>query len=497
MKSLRVLVLGLAVAVVVLGLEISWAGYDAGSAGWTTSSPERQGMDSARLADIIESLRDSRYDMHSLTVVRNGRLVLDASFYPYQRGDIHDLASITKSVMATLIGLTVEDGRVESAHQSMASLFPDYRVAPQLRLEDLLTMRPGLDWSRDDEASLRAMQEAPDWARYVLERPLVCAPGTRFIYCSGGAQVMSALVSRAEGESAAEYARHRLFEPLGISRFVWPDNPRGVTRGWGDLRLRPLDAARLGQLWLERGQWNGRTVIPERWMDEATREHVSSPGYGYCFWITGNGFQALGRGGQQIAVVPSKRLVIVETAGGLARPDIADWIMGAAVSASPLPENPAAAKRLAAAVETASSPPAPGAAPALPARAGQVSGVTFRCMPNPMTLQYFRFWFKGGGEAAVDTKFRDFEPTHPKMGLDGVPRLTPGGRFDLPVAVKGHWESDNLFVFDYDEVANINHYQLRISFRDNGAICELRDRSWPGSVSTFEAKPASARAAWP
>jgi CubicO group peptidase (beta-lactamase class C family) len=456
--------------------------------GWRSSTPEAQGMDSEVLAQAFDYVRQNHIPIHSLLIVRNGYVVLDAYFYPFQEGLFHDGASMTKSITSTLIGIAIGEHKVRSVHQSALSLFPGRNVVnrderkQRMTIEGLLTMTSGLDCHVDHgEITLREMIRSKDWVQFMLDRPMLAEPGSKFEYCSGGMHLLSGVISETTGSSALEFARRELFQPLGIADVIWPSDPQGVSTGWGDLHLRPRDMARIGYLWLHQGRWEGRQIVPAEWMQAATQAH-SHPGggngeYGYGFWVypqrTPVEYEALGRGGQRITVTPAENRIVVFTGGGFEPADIGKFIGESIKSRQPLPLNPAGQAHLAAAVSAAVRPPEASAAP----MSKVVSVGKYVVEANPVGLKSFSFTFSGPSEAVAHLESTDGRIEQRPVGLDGVPRLSPGGRFGLPVALQGHWESNSTFVLDYDEVANINSYHYRLTFDHNDASIELSERT--------------------
>src|SRR5438552_5660667 len=265
---------------------------------WTTASPEEVGFDSAALNEMFDHVCAQKVPVHSVQIVRHGKLVLDAYFYPYNSEMRHDVASVTKSVTSTLIGLAVQKGFIRDVQQPVLSLFPNRPVAnsdakkQKLTLEHLLTMQAGWDCGFEaKEARLFEMRRSADWLQFMLDLPMVAEPGTRFAYCSGNPHVLSTILSQATGTNALAFARRELFEPLGIRDVAWPADPRGNTHGWGDLQMHPRDMARLGQLFLQRGRWGGRQILSAAWVHVATRAHVARTTnrdhYGYSWWVKG------------------------------------------------------------------------------------------------------------------------------------------------------------------------------------------------------------------
>jgi CubicO group peptidase (beta-lactamase class C family) len=291
---------------------------------WRTSSPEEQGLDPQKLAQMLDAIQEQGLGFHSLLIIRNGYLVSETYFGANQADTRHELYSCTKSFVATLIGIAIDQGAIHGTDQRVVDFFPDRTFAnPDSRkqamtLDDLLTMRAGLDWQEGDPA-YRPLFQSPDWLQYMLDMPMAQAPGSLFNYCSGCSHVLIAILQQATGKNPLDFARQTLFEPLGITKLNWDTasggNPIG---GWG-LKLTARDMARLGYLYLRNGQWNGQQIVSAAWVENATRQHTEASGdlgYGYQWWTVPSlgGYAALGLYGQTILVVPGSDLVIVTTA---------------------------------------------------------------------------------------------------------------------------------------------------------------------------------------
>lgn len=466
--------------------------------GWRTSTPEAQGMDSEVLAQAFDYVRQHHVSIHSLLVVRNGYLVLDAYFYPFHEGQVHDGASMTKSVTSTLIGIVIGERKLSSVHQPALSVFPERNIRnrdqrkDRMTIEHLLTMTSGLDCHVDHaEITLRQMHQSKDWVQFMLDLPMTEEPGSRFEYCSGGMHLLSGIISQVTGNNALEFARRELFKPQGIEDVIWPSDPEGVSRGWGDLHLWPRDMAKLGYLWLNEGRWEGRQIVPEEWMQAAMQAHshpdFGSGEYGYGFWVYPRRnppeYEALGRGGQRISVVPARNVVVVFTGGEFEPGDLGKFIGESIKSEHRLPDNPAGNARLVAAVSAAARPPTVPAARMFEV----ISGRKYMVEANPVGLKSFSFTFSGHDEAIAYLEFANGRVERRPLGVDGIPRLSPGGRFGLPVALLGWWEGNSTFVFDYDEVANINCYHFRLTFIHDDVSIELSEKT--GLVEgTFQGK---------
>ncbi|MGD2177487.1 MAG: serine hydrolase [Anaerolineae bacterium] len=342
---------------------------------WPTSTPEDQGMDSQRLAEMFETVREREYGIDSVTVVRNGTIVADATVYPFQPGSRHIIHSCTKSIVSALIGIAIDQRHLEGLQQPILDIFPERNVAHldadkgAMTLEHLLMMASGLE-CRDSYLyrwrGLQQMRQSDDWVQFMLDLPMAEAPGTRFEYCNGGSFLLSAIIQEATGVSAAEFAQEHLFDPLGIEDVDWPANPQGISIGWGELHMRPHDMAKIGYLYLNEGRWDGEQVVPAGWVRASTRRHISATlqeGYGYQWWVTDDGvFMALGYAGQYIVVVPEQELVVVFTSD-LAEEDfylpqelLNEFIIPAVESSGRLPANPGGVARLEACIEALASP---------------------------------------------------------------------------------------------------------------------------------------------
>ena len=342
---------------------------------WQTSTPESQGMDSSVLKTMLETVQTQNYNIDSITVIRNGYLVLDASLFPYRQDSKHIIHSCTKSIVSILIGIAIDHGFIEGVQTPVLEFFPDRTASnldpdkKSLTLENLLTMTSGLE-CRDSYlyrwSGLNEMRGSDDWVQFMLDLPMEAAPGTKFEYCNGASFLLSAIITETTGMSSNEFAEINLFTPLGISDLSWPINPQGINIGWGELRMLPQDMAKIGYLYLNGGEWDGEQIVPTTWVEDSTRKHISATledGYGYQWWVDNSGmYLALGYAGQFIFVVPEKELIVVFTSD-LSDSDfytpqnlLNDYIIPAAVSTDPLPENPAAESALRQLIEDLSQP---------------------------------------------------------------------------------------------------------------------------------------------
>jgi CubicO group peptidase (beta-lactamase class C family) len=471
--------------------------------GWPTSTPEEQGIDSRKLVATLDSIRAARDRIHSLTIIRNGYLVLDATFFPYEAGGLHDLASCTKSFTSALVGAAIGKGLIRDVRQPMLELFPRHTVSgadprkQDILVEHLLTMTSGLNCGLGpQETELFQQQGSPDWVQFALNLKMAQPPGAGFAYCSPGVHLLAGMIQETSRMSPLEFARENLLEPMGIKDVIWPADPQGVNCGSGDLRLRPLDMARFGYLYLRRGEWDGTRLLPEEWVIESFKPHVELPaepgapdrGYGYLWWLWPGVYRANGRGGQVIAVWPDKDMVVVMTGAGYRAQDILlSHILPAAVADEPLPEDREALDLLQARIDEAKRAPSPSPVPPLPPLAGWISGMTYRLNSNWIGMKSLRLTFSGG-EARMDATLGQ-EALSLAVGLDDVYRVSPG-RFGLPAACRGSWKSENVFVAEFDEIGNNAHWWATMTFIGDRLVVDMLEATGlPGVKAEGRADP--------
>jgi CubicO group peptidase (beta-lactamase class C family) len=283
-------------------------------------------MDPQKLARLLQAVRQQELNLHSLLIIRNGSIVSETYFPPYTAETNHEVYSVTKSVVATLIGIAIDKRSIDRVNQPVADFFggvtfqhPD-AGKDAMTLEDLLTMRSGLDWQEED-ATFGHMYQSDDWVRFMLDMPMREPPGQQFRYCSGCSHLLSAIIERRTGINTRDFAQQALFEPLGIRRVTWEQDRQGIPIGGWGLRLTPRDMAKLGYLYLHDGMWDGQRIVSAEWVKAAIERHTATDsqlglGYGYQWWTypTLHAYAALGRDGQTIFVVPDRQLIIVTTA---------------------------------------------------------------------------------------------------------------------------------------------------------------------------------------
>ncbi len=491
---------------------------------WQTSTPENQGMDSESLVELLSYYRENTTNIHSMLIIRNGNIGLDACFYPFTPGGtVHDVASVTKSITSVLIGIAIDQGFIESVEQPLLSFFPERAIAnldankEKITLENLLTMTSGFTCGyQPGEKEHNEMFSSEDWVQFVLDLPMARGPGQEYAYCSGNSHLLSAILTKATGMSMLDFAQKHLFTPLGINEVIWPPDPQGITRGWGDLHLHPRDLAKIGYLYLNNGLWEGKQLLSAAWVERSTQTRVDRavktntfirPGrdYGYAWHLVSEGpfsgmYYAAGRGGQSLSVLPGANIVTVITGGEnelleYEEDKIGEFILS--ISDQALPKNLEGNENLQQKTEaiTAASPPEQIH---LPEIAQIISGEVFALDENFLNFKTVSLRFNGREEAEV--RFSMLDPSTGKytqlvepvltqlvapMRLDGIYTIIPG-RFGLSTGVKGNWETNGDFLLTIDEMADINVFELRMSFEADRVTIVLNEKTGLIVNETFE-----------
>lgn len=333
--------------------------------GWQTSTPEEQGMQSQVLANMIEEIKMKGYNIDSISIIRNGYMVLDAYFYPFSKGQRHIIRSCTKSIMSILIGIAIDRGYIKSVDQPIVELLPHNIIDSlgdnkrSITLEHLLIMASGLD-CRDSHhynwKGLFEMRRSGDWGQHVLNLPMVRPPGSKYEYCNGLSHLLSVIINTTTKMKTREFAEKNLFTPLGISEIDWEKSPQGIEVGYGRMWLKPHDMAKIGWLYLNKGRWEKKQLVSSSWVEKSTRGHIEAKPavpYGYQWWVDDDGnYSAIGSRGQYIMVATEMNMVVVFTGDlpvgktSLPLELTKKYIFPAVVSSESLPANTREAERL-------------------------------------------------------------------------------------------------------------------------------------------------------
>lgn len=468
------------------------------------SVPELEGVSSEGIITFLDSAATSRHEFHSIMMLRHGKVVAEGWWNPYGTDLRHTLYSTSKSFTSTAVGFAVTE-KLITVNDKVISFFPDDlpdTISPNLAemtVKDLLTMSAGLD----PEPTIRGEQ---NWVKAFLAAPVVHEPGTVFLYNSMATFMLSAIVQKVTGEKVIDYLTPRLFEPLNIKGIDWEVNPQGInTGGWG-LRVKTEDMAKFGQLYLQKGKWNGKQIIPTEWIEEATtakidqnpkatpEERASSEwlqGYCYQFWrCRNNCFRADGAYGQYIIVMPEKDAVITITCES---PDMQGEInlvwkyLFTAIKDEPLPENTKAYETLKQRLSslalplTAKGPDSP--------LTSSIAGKTFELERNDNGLESVSFNFTGTAcnfslrADSIDYKFAFgagswITGETALLGPNLIKR--PGMLVSSKIAGSYSWKNDNTIELKLRYIESPHTITITSEFNKNDILIGLHISIPPG-----------------
>ncbi len=466
------------------------------------SRPEAQGVSSQNILAFLNAVAASKHEFHSLMLVRHGHVIAEGWWRPYRAEAPQMMYSMSKSFTSTGIGFAVAEKKL-AVEDKVISFFPDELPSEvsddlkALRVKDLLTMSVG--HAQDSTGSLWAEE---NWVRKFLSLPIANAPGTRFLYNSGATYMLSAIVQKVSGQKLIDFLSPRLFQPLGIEGISWETCPRGInTGGWG-LKIQTEGLAKFGQLYLQRGHWNGKQLLPAAWVDEATSFKIQQPapdlekakqqsdwhqGYCYQFWrCRHNAYRGDGAFGQYTIVLPEQDAVIAITSETPSMQGVLDLIwehLLPAMHSNVLPRE----KHLESELESRLSGLAllpPKAQPASPV-IGRISGKVFNIKSGERCPQSVAFRFSGNrcllsvkdekGEHSVHCGIEcwvDGETSMPGT----PPTLTQGKPPPVSkVAASGTWKDENTFEMTWRYYETPHHDTVTCKFDGEKARIEFLD----------------------
>lgn len=440
------------------------------------STPEAEGVSSAGVLAFLDAMAAAKHELHSFMLVRHGCVVAEGWWSPYGPQFNHTMYSMSKSFTSTAVGFAVAEGRL-SVDDKVMKFFPDDLPATvsdnlaAMRVKDLLSMAAG----HTKDPTFEIVKHG-NWAKAFLEWPVPQSPGSLFVYNSGATYMCSAIVQKLTRQRIIDYLRPRLFAPLGIEGATWETCPRGIcTGGWG-LSIQTEGLAKFGQLYLQKGVWNNRQILPAKWIEEATTFKIQQPlppkpvrpnsqndwlqGYGYQFWrAQHNAYRGDGAFGQFTIVMPDQDAVVAITSESKSMQGELDIVwehLLPAMKRGPLPADAQAQARL---QQTLSSlallpPKDQSSSPA----ATLVSGKVYKLAANDLGLRSVSFAFRKDGCVVA---FKDNRATHliacgierwqrgetalpgtpPRLISGGMPK--PGTKHKL--VASGTWTTANTF----------------------------------------------------
>jgi len=439
------------------------------------STPEAQGISSAAILDFVEAAdqqSDTTHAIQSFVLVRHGHVVAEGWWSPYGPDIPHKLFSLSKSFTSTAVGLAIAEGKL-SLDDPVLSFFPEdtpTNPSPYLkamRVRDLLIMSSGQNSNtvaRLGEVMRNSAVSGEKITRSFLAAPVEYKPGTLFIYNTPGSYMLSAIVQKVTGETVFDYLRPRLFDPLGIKNPTWDASPQGITFGGVGLNIRTEDIARFGLLYLQKGEWNGKQLLPAAWVETATARQTSNgsdptsdwdQGYGYQFWRCRHGvYRGDGAFGQYCIVMPEQDAVIAITSGTRDMQAVMNLVWDnllPAMQPTALPANPEADQELQRTLTGLTLHQPPGAVTTT--IAAHVSGKTYLFPTNAQNIDAVTFDFKG-----PDTTFIVRSPGQEYRIACGSGAWKKGrtafvagaeawvaALVEQPVAASGAWTADDTY----------------------------------------------------
>jgi CubicO group peptidase (beta-lactamase class C family) len=380
------------------------------------STPEKEGVDSKGILDFVNATRTSKTEFHSFMLVRHGKVIADGWWNPYGPDLRHSLYSCSKSFTATAIGFAISEGKL-ALDSKVISFFPDQvpaTISPnlaQLTVKDALIMADG----QDPEPSYVAADT--NWVKGFLAAPIVHKPGTVFLYNSLGTYMLSAIIQKVTGQTLLQYLTPRLFEPLGIKNMDWETDVKGIsTGGWG-LRLKTEDMAKFAQLFLQKGKWKGKQILPLGWAEEASTvkiiQHPNMPkakrdasdweqGYAYQMWRSkNNAYRGDGAFGQYMIVMPDQDAVIAitaETSDMQGEIDLVWKYLLPAMHRDKLPKNKPAAAQLKKTLKELALPPL---SKQMSRFAAEIDGKSYTLANDQSKINKISFKFSGDGNCQI------------------------------------------------------------------------------------------------
>jgi len=296
--------------------------------GWQVKEPAEVNISSSKLAEMEEYIAENSLLLKSLHIIRYGFLIYEQYYLNNTASTLQEVFSVTKSFTSALIGIAIDEGYLNLS-QTVLEFFPNRTIAnldedkESITIEHLLTMTSGLSWF--EPYDVFKFSQSPDPLQYILDKPEVTKPGTKFNYNSGAVHLLTAILQNVTGKTALEYAEEKLFQPLGFEDYNWTVDPQGIYFGGFGLELLPRDMAKFGFLYLHNGTWDGQQIVPKAWVQNSTTKKISinaETDYGYLWWLYPqlNYYVAAGFNGQEIFVCPKYNLLVVTTAWQLEGP---------------------------------------------------------------------------------------------------------------------------------------------------------------------------------
>ncbi|HEY4323563.1 MAG TPA: serine hydrolase [Mucilaginibacter sp.] len=444
------------------------------------STPELQGISSVGISKFLDAIKQSGQEFHSLMIVRHGNVVAEGWWAPYSSEHRMQLYSLSKSFTGTAIGLAAREGLL-GVDDAIIKFFPEYSPATvsdnlaALKIRHLLSMSVG-----HEKDSIRILEASPagvPWEKTFLSLPVVFTPGSKFLYNSGASFMLSAIINKVTGQTAHEYLKTRLYKPLDIVNATWGENWEGINMGASHLRIRTEDIAKFGQLYLQKGMWDGQQVITSDWVTEASAKQIENGkndsswgyGYGFQFWLNPpGGYRADGAFGQFSMILPELDAVVAITSESMDTKKTMQIVWDTLLpemKATPLPADKSANKTLLNELKALAYAPLE-LAPTSPI-ANKISGKEFLLESNPFNAKSVSFRFRG--DNCIFTLKEDGKPdiviTNGPNQWIRKGNLKPSAHslfslrridFDSIVAASYGWQDDNTLLLTWRYIETVH-----------------------------------------
>ena len=431
--------------------------------GLPRSSPEEQGVSSSAILAFVEAADEKIDSMNSFMLVRHGHVITEGWWSPYDAKSRHMLFSLSKSFTSTAVGLLIHEGKLALDDEVLKFFLEEAPAEPSanlkaMRIRDLLCMSAG----HQTEVSLSDTKET--WTRAFLDHPVMHKPGTHFLYNTPATYMLSAIVQKVTGMTLLDYLRPRLFEPIGIAGPTWATSPQGISLGGYGLSVRTEDIARFGQLYLRKGVWMGKQLVPSSWVELATARQTSTgsnpksdweQGYGYQFWRCRHDlYRGDGAFGQFCIVMPAQDAVIAITSGGRDMQAVMDLVwekLLPAFKAGALPADSPARERLKTKLSGLRVRPVLGQA--ISPLAASISGKRYLFPENSRKIEAMQLEFKAGGATLLvrgtgRASQIECQPGTWQKGKAAFVNGVGGSMIEgpeQPIAASGAWTADDTF----------------------------------------------------
>jgi len=468
--------------------------------------PENYGFDSKTLSELVKDVRDKNLNVNSVLIQRDNTILLDANFYPQKAEYLHDVASITKSITSLLVGIAIDKGYLKNVDQKIIDFFPENKslfdtdYKKEITIEHLLTMTSGFcsDFSQGENMRENIKSSNSPLAD-ILVSNFSSKPGEQFTYCSVGVQLLSIIIEKTSRMTMEKFAENNLLEPLKIMDYKFGTDLNGFTNASGDIYLTSIDLAKIGQLILDNGTFNGKKIVSEKWIEQSITPKVArsnGESYGYLWWLRedlGGLIEAQGRGGQRLIILPKKQIVIVMYGTGFEPSQVGEYIVNALKSDGKIKTNEKNFQLLNKELAKAQKPAKEDNTTYASSLANEICSKTYIFSNNDIGFTHFKLCAQNSDTAYIllglnIEKSNEIGDRKVPLGLKGTYKISNSTRFKTPMAAKAKWVDDETIIIDYNEFSNAHNYKMTVNFNGNNATFEIKDEADNGNGTKLFAK---------